>query len=392
MSKQNNNRIRIQDVLLLLISCILIFTVSAGGTYLLRKNSSEPQPEEPAVIPPFPDVFIMDAFDNYMETVMADAKAAAESVHKFFWIDETAEQNPVPNSDNYGQASSPGELQWLLNDAAALLDGQATLFNPKIEILEGSVIHYYLDDSIMAITWKQVYSDIVFTISEVKVAHASQFRRYIADDTYDSRNHYYCEDMAALNNAVVASSADFYRNRPYGTLVYESQIYKMQPPHNMDICFVDKDGNLNFTARKEITTVEALQTYVDEHDINFSICFGPVLVDNGIQCNPESYSLGEIHDGYPRAALCQFDDLHYIVLTATAEGKYSSFLSVHKLADIIATFGVEKAYVLDGGQTANLVMNNQLINKVNYPTLRPMSDIIYFATAVPSNENTGSRN
>ena len=189
--------------------------------------------------------------------------------------------------------------------------------------------------------------------------------------------------MARMNNAVVAASADFYRNRPYGTVVYDRQALRLIYPHLMDVCFVDSSGDLQFKYRNEITSLEALQQYVDENDILFSICFGPVLVDNGVQCNPQQYSVGEIHGGYPRAALCQYDKLHYIVLTATAEAGYDSYHSVDQLADVVGSFGCQKAYTLDGGQTANLVMNDRLINNLNYPQLRAMSDIIYFASAVP---------
>ena len=367
------------------ISAAVIFTAALLSAWMIGRILYA-EPELSQHIPSETDAAIMDSLDHHLEIKLMEAEQAAKDVHKYFWIEEYAESCPVPDQDRYGQAQSAAQLQWLLDDASALLDGQSTLFNTEIQVLEGSSIDYFLDDSILAITWKQVYADIVFTISEVKVAHASQFRRYIADDTYDSRNHYYSTDMAAMNNAVVAASADFYRNRPYGTLVYEGQVFRMEPPYVMDICFVDRDGNLNFTRRKELTTVEQVEEYVAEHDINFSITFGPVLVDDGVQCNPPSYSMGEIHDGYPRAALCQYDDLHYIVLTATAEAGYSSFISVHQLADVVGSFGCQKAYTLDGGQTANLVMNNRLINNLNYPNLRAMSDIIYFATAVPNNK------
>jgi exopolysaccharide biosynthesis protein len=41
------------------------------------------------------------------------------------------------------------------------------------------------------------------------------------------------------------------------------------------------------------------------------------------------------------------------------------------------------AYCLDGGQTATIVLNDQLVNRPAFGTQRQISDIIYFATAVP---------
>jgi len=45
-------------------------------------------------------------------------------------------------------------------------------------------------------------------------------------------------------------------------------------------------------------------------------------------------------------------------------------------------FGAEKAYALDGGQTAVIVTNDTLINRPSYGRQRQISDIIYFATAL----------
>ena len=46
--------------------------------------------------------------------------------------------------------------------------------------------------------------------------------------------------------------------------------------------------------------------------------------------------------------------------------------------------GVEKAYALDGGQTAELWMNGKILNNVDFKAERQVSDILYFASALPS--------
>ena len=52
----------------------------------------------------------------------------------------------------------------------------------------------------------------------------------------------------------------------------------------------------------------------------------------------------------------------------------------------IAETGCTMAYTLDGGQTATIVTGDQLINRVDYGGQREISDIIYFATAIPDGE------
>ena len=49
----------------------------------------------------------------------------------------------------------------------------------------------------------------------------------------------------------------------------------------------------------------------------------------------------------------------------------------------IASTCCRMAYCLDGGQTAAIVMCDQLINRPVYGQQRKISDIIYFATAMP---------
>ena len=85
-------------------------------------------------------------------------------------------------------------------------------------------------------------------------------------------------------------------------------------------------------------------------------------------------------------ALCQRDDLHYLLVNATAERASQRRPLVIEFAKVIQGFGCDKAYALDGGQTATIVMNDQVMNTVSYGAQRKVSDIIYFATALPEDE------
>ena len=143
------------------------------------------------------DVSLMDDYNAFIAEEVSNAVEEAKSVKKVFWIDEDALVAPEPNQECYGQTEDPASLQWLLDEAADLLDGQETLFSTEVEIYPGSKVTYYLDETILAITWKQVIDDFVYTISEVKVAHASQFRRYLADGEYGSNSLYTTTEMAS---------------------------------------------------------------------------------------------------------------------------------------------------------------------------------------------------
>lgn len=303
-------------------------------------------------------------------------------VRKLYWIEEGTQVAPEPNPDGYGYSDDPVVLQQVVDQAAWLLDGQELYFRPDAELFQGSQVKYYMDDSIFAITWKEVHDGSVYTFSEVKIGHPSQFRRFLAGGEYGSEMQYLTTEMAESVNAVVASSGDFYRFRDFGAVVYEGVARRVEGTY-AETCYIDTNGDMHFTYGGDVLTVEDVQAFVDEHDISFSLAFGPILVDNYELVEHTWYGVGEIDEGYARAALCQLGELHYIVVTANTEGPYQDIPTVKMFAKNIAATGCRMAYCLDGGQTAAIVMGDELINRPVYGQQRKISDIIYFATAVP---------
>lgn len=288
---------------------------------------------------------------------------------------------PEPLAECYGEAGSIEEMSWFEEKAAGLLQGQELYFGPEREQLEGTPIKYYLDDSIAVVTWKELVGYTVLTFAEVKIADGSQFRRFLADGRYGADTQYKTTEMAQTVNAVLASSGDFYKFHYNGIVVYEGEVRKVHS-NKADTCFIDDGGNMIFVYQDEKMTQEEAQKFVDENNIRFSLVFGPILVDDGERCEPATYDLGEVNSFSPRAALCQMDELHYLVVTANPEPEHPGKLDIHQFAQRIAETGCQKAYTLDGGQTAAIALDGELVNYVLYGQQRPISDIIYFATSV----------
>ena len=303
-------------------------------------------------------------------------------VRKVYWIDDDVQVAPEPDQSKFGETTNPDKLREILTEAKWLLDGQATYFQPEQQLYEGSTVKYYLDDSLLAITWQEVHDGSVYTFSEVKVSHPSQFRRHLAGGVYGSDMQYLTPDMAERVNAVVACSGDFYRFRDFGAVVYQGEAKRVEGTY-AETCYIDRNGDMHFTRGGEVLTVADVQAFVDEKDIWFSLAFGPILVENYEIVPHTWYGVGEINERYARAALCQMDSLHYIVATANTTGPHQSIPTVAQFANNIAATGCRMAYCLDGGQTATIVMNNELVNRPVFGQQRKISDIIYFATAVP---------
>ena len=328
---------------------------------------------------------IMNRYDQYMTNQVSNALDGVLAIEKVYWLSDDDMVAPEPNQDLFGSTSDPSTLGWLLEDAQKLLDGQETVFKLDMPIGPNTEVQYYLDDTILAITWKQPMGNTMYTISEVKIAHPSQLRRFLSGGAYGSPIQLTTSEMATSVNAVVASSGDFYAFRRHGVIVYNGEVKRCDPNH-VDTCYFDDKGDIIFTRRRELPTMEAAQAFVDQNNIRFSVAFGPILVDNGEEQKVPDYLLGEIYDRYCRAAICQMGPLHYLVMVAATEGRYVTTPHLFEFQDHIMTFKPEKAYTLDGGQTGVIVMNDKVINKLYYGSQRDISDIIYFATAIPDGE------
>ena len=369
---------KVLHAFLALIS-LLIGILAAMMISLLLLSANHERPMPAAVR----DSAIMDNFDAMVRSRLQEAEDTVLAVPKKFWLPDDADKGRIPDPECYGSSGDPSELGWLLEEASVVLDGQATVFSTETVLKPGTKATYYLDDSIFAVTWKQIMGNFVYTISEVKITDPSQFKRYLAGNQYNSKELYITTEMAQQVNAVVASSADYYRGREFGIIVYDGEVKRVNKAAYADVCYIDKNGDLHFSYRGQLMDKQSAQNFVDEHDIQFSISFGPVLIDDGVRCEPKTYPLGEVNDRYARAALCQMDELHYLVVAANSEIPYANNHTIHDLAEHLTSLGCQKAYTMDGGNTAAIAMDGKLINKTAFGYQRRISDIIYFATAVP---------
>ena len=332
------------------------------------------------------DVAIMDRYDMYMTNKVSDALDGILSVEKVYWLSDFDQVAPEPNQERFGSTNDPSTLGWLFDEAKDILDGQETLFTTDTKLIRGTEARYYLDETIFAVTWKQDVHDSTFTISEVKIKHPSQFRRFLSGGAYGSGIQLKTTEMAASVNAVVASAGDFYGFRNFGTLVYNGEIQRVNN-QLVDTCYINDKGDLLFSYRGEYDSMESAQKFVDENNVRFSVAFGPALIENGEPIKLTDYYIGEIWDQYDRSALCQMGELHYLFVVCNRESYHWDLpKTLEEFQQRLVEFGCEMAYTLDGGQTATIVMNDKLINRVVYDSERDITDIIYFATAMPDGE------
>ena len=328
---------------------------------------------------------LIKKLDSYENNAKSDALGDLTYIKKVYTIAESDTVAPKPDPAKYGETTDVNVIQSVIDSAAPLLEGQELIWDPSANFYPGTSIRYYCDDTILAIVWQESVDSKCCTCAEIKTAHGSQIRRKVADDTYSSSNQYYASDMSKQCNAVVTINGDFYAFRNLGITVFQRQLYRNNPA-TVDSCFINSAGDMIFSRAGELMSEGETQQFITDNDIIFALAFGPVLVKDGELQYCASYPIGEIDTEYSRSSISQVDKLHYFLMTINHTMEGTPRANINELAEILYNKGVKNAYALDGGQTSEIIMQGSPVNHVDFGNERLVSDIIYFATAIPESE------
>ena len=299
-----------------------------------------------------------------------------------YTLPEDATAGCVPDPVGYGSVGSYAELEPILRANLALLGDDTLALNADTVTESGTPIRYYADETIFALVWREVYSNalgqkVTATFAEVKIADGSQLRRKLGDDSYGSSIQKFPTEFAAECNAVLAMNADFYRFQNTGIHVYDRTVYAWNGD-TVDTCFFNGRGDLLFVPQGTLGDRAAVEQYVRDNDALFAVSFGPIMIEDGRDVTPEYYWMGQSRDNYPRCALCQQGERHYLAAT------FHAGASVKEATGWLLQKGVKRAYAMDGGQSAVIILGGELCNPMDQysGSQRTMSDILYFASAL----------
>lgn len=327
---------------------------------------------------------LMAQIEVQVDNSIGDALGTMAYIPKHYVVPENTKA-PAPDKARFGSTKDPWEIMALIEQSEELLQGQTVAFDPNAAFYSKGEIRYYKDETILAIVWQEIIDQRCCTCAEIKIADGSQLRRKLSGDSYSSGIGLYASDMAREANAVVAINGDFYAFRTVGLNVYQRKVRRFENA-GLDTCFFTDEGDMLFTYAGELNSEEEAQKFVDENNVQFAVTFGPILVDNGEICPVDRYPLGQVDKPYSRSGIGMLGPLHYFLMTVNFTAGYDEVATVAEFAYFMGGKGCQKAYALDGGQTAVLILDGQVINSVDFGHERTMSDIIYFITALPEEE------
>ena len=320
----------------------------------------------------------------YAENVKKETISELPYIPKLYSIPEGQTFGFLPDQEKYHVLEDPHDIEGVLAENAYLIGDERVVFDPDATFAKRQKVQYYSDESIFVIVWKEACNNCYCTFAEVFVSDGSQIRRKITQDTFGSSSLKGASELATEAQAVVAMNGDYYKYRNMGICVYDRTVSRFTT--QLDTCFFNSNGDMILSPAGELKTKEEAQQFVDDNDIVFSAAFGPILVNNGVPKANLNYRIGETMHTYSRSAIGQMGERHYLCLAIGC--LYPSTLGcyIEDEQQVMILKGCDNAYALDGGQTAEIVWKNKMYNLVDFGEERMVSDIIYFATAVPEDE------
>ena len=324
--------------------------------------------------------------DAAAEKLFAEAAAQLNYVPKRYSLPVGALAGEKPREENFGSTRDKSVIRALLErpEAKALIGGQTLSWNEDIELLEDTPIHYYLDETILVLTWQELTEKAVGTFSEIFVADGSQLVRRITGDDGKAQEYKFTTDFARESNAVLTISGDFYM------FVYRDSALEVQNrkivqfwQKKVDTCFFDTKGDMIFVPPGYFADEAACEQFIADNDIVFSLSFGPVLIDGGKDVTPENYPFGEINDTYARAAIGMLGERHYLTMDINFSPIHYNLATLRQATGAMLAHGCVKAYALDGGETAHTVFHGEVINPLQKAWEKRISDALCFVSAYP---------
>ncbi len=273
---------------------------------------------------------------------------------------ETVE-TPVPDALEATPSPSPSPTPEIGDFSAAFPDYDTSA---GVDALQS-----YQSDDLRIVVYKSKVNDATYFVADVWVRNIRSYKTGFAGGSFSHGVYATVADIATDCGAIVALSGDYYGAQHEGLVIRNGVLYRDSV--TADVCILYADGVME-------------SYYENEFDLEAAIArgayqswnFGPKLLDQGQL--PDSYQRDDISERHPRAAIGYFEPGHYcLVVIDGRQGDYSRGMTFTTMSKLFQSLGCVDAYNLDGGQTAVMTWNGQIVNQP-YKGGRVVSDIVYF--------------
>lgn len=234
----------------------------------------------------------------------------------------------------------------------------------------------YKDNNISIVLTEYREYDTTIYVAEVKISSEEYIKTALAENAYGKNVTEKTSKMAERVEAILAINGDYYGAREEGYVIRNGVLYRDVAAEDTEALVIYKDGSLGIVQESAVSARELL-----ENGAWNVLSFGPGLVIDGEIAVTKDEEVGKAMADNPRTAIGLLEDLHYVFVVSDGRTKKSEGLTLHELADFMLRLGVTTAYNLDGGGSATMYFNGEVVNN---PTTsgkrikeRSVSDIVY---------------
>jgi exopolysaccharide biosynthesis protein len=239
---------------------------------------------------------------------------------------------------------------------------------PSTDTGAGALYSYQTNTVRIAINRVQENS-VTYFVADVYVKNIDALKTAFAKGKYGKNIYDFPLTTANENQAVFAVTGDYYSARSQGIVVRNGTLYRDVP--NTDVCVLYNDGEMKTYDSAIFNLTDALTRGIWQ-----SWSFGPPLLDeNGGKLSEFNSTLTDRH---PRSAIGYYAPGHYCFVVVDGRQKdYSIGMNLTELSTLFESLGCKQAYNFDGGATAVMIFQGNVINQP-YKGGRESGDIIYF--------------
>lgn len=205
-------------------------------------------------------------------------------------------------------------------------------------------------------------------VADVWVSSVKYFRRGFALGKWNSEMRS-VKTIAEDAGAILAMTGDYASLLDAGLVAANGILYRDSHNRVRDNCLVLADGGMVTYKRQEMDAAAVL----DAGGLWHSFLFGPQLLENGeVILKSDS----KIRQANPRSAIGFISPGHYVFVVADGRTSGNRGLTIEALSQVMKDLGCRYAYNLDGGQSAVMWFNGEIVNSP-YRGGRRLTDIVY---------------
>ena len=271
-------------------------------------------------------------------------------------------------------------IKWLISLLALALAFSCAAFAQEpawdTPCIDGPYDYQYQDGE-RSIVINQIAEDhSVCFVADVQLSAVSGFHSARAQGDFEALSA-----MASRANAVLAINTDDYGTHHYGVIIRNGQTLRTNDTTRHMLALLP-DGSFETVSDRKAEQPVALAQRLLAEGVQQTFEFGPVLVENGEAVSfPKAFDVISTRDTRrePRTAIGVISPLHYVVIVVDGrQPGYSEGISLQTLQQMFVRFGVQTAINLDGGGSAEMWFQGEILNSPAGGHERKLSDCIWF--------------